>query len=544
LGIALACKGQLDDAIAAFRQAIALNPNIAETHRNLGIALRDKGRFDEAIAAFRRAIALEPNFAEAHNNLGIAFCKNEQFQEAIGSCQKAIELRPNIAEAHNTLGVAMRAGGRLDEAIAACRQAIALSPNFAEAHNNLGVAFRDKGQLEEAIAACRQAIALRPNYAEAYTNLGNALRDQGQFDEAVAACRQAIALNPSIAEAHSSLGMALFSKGQIDDAIAACRKAIAVRPDYADGHFTLATMLLARGDFQQGWEEQEWRWKSKDPQFGHRNFAQPQWDGRPLDGRTLLLHTEQGFGDAVQFIRYFPMAEQRGGKIILECQAELYRLFQIMAGTRQIVVRGQPLPAFDFHCPLLSLPWVFRTTLSSIPHAVPYLHPDAEDVRRWQNRLAEYRSSVKVGLAWAGRATHRNDRNRSIKLASLAPLAGISGVRFFSLQKGDAAAEAKFAPSGMELVDFTDELKDFAETAALIENLDLVISVDTAVVHLAGAMGKGVWVLVPFPPDWRWLLDRADSPWYPTMRLFRQETPGDWDGVIRRVAAELSLAKA
>jgi len=329
--------------------------------------------------------------------------------------------------------------------------------------------------------------------------------------------------------------------GRIDEAIAACRQAIALNPDYAEFHFNLALSLLTSGDFQQGWEEYEWRWKCKEFPSPARDFAQPQWDGCPLEGRTLLLHTEQGHGDALQFIRYFPLVEQRGGKILIECYAELQRLFRTTAGRCQVVVRGQPLPAFDLHSPLLSLPRVFGTNLANIPNTVPYLRADPEDAGRWQRRLADDSALVKVGLAWAGRPTHTNDRNRSIKLARLAPLGQLPGVRFFSLQKGEVAAEAKTPPPGMELVDWTEELKDFAETAALIANLDLVVAVDTAVVHLAGAMGKPVWVLLPFGSDWRWLLERQDSPWYPSMRLFRQSRIGDWDSVIARVVEALSL---
>jgi hypothetical protein len=259
-----------------------------------------------------------------------------------------------------------------------------------------------------------------------------------------------------------------------------------------------------------------------------------------LEGRTILLHAEQGFGDVIQFIRYLPLVEQRGGRIIVECQAELQRLFQTTAERCQIVIRGQPLPAFDLHCPLLSLPRAFGTALANIPGTEPYLQADAEQVGRWQRRLGEFDSMVKVGLAWAGSPTHKKDRNRSMKLARLAPLGQAPGVRFFSLQKGATAAQAKTPPPGMDLVDWTEELKDFADTAALIANLDLVIAVDTAVVHLAGAMGKPVWTLLPFVPDWRWLLEREDSPWYPTMRLFRQNSWGDWDSVITRVADALS----
>ncbi len=383
-------------------------------------------------------------------------------------------------------------------------------------------------------------IALEPSYAEAHSNLGNALASNGQFDDAIAAHRQAIALKPNYAEAHSNLGNALAGKGQLDSAIAAHRQAIALNPNLSEAHKNLALALLARNDFQEGWEEYEWRWKCKELPFP-RDSAQPQWDGSSLEGRTILLHAEQGFGDAIQFIRYLPMVAQRGGKIIIACQGELQRLFQTMAEGCHIVVVGPSPPAFDFHCPLLSLPRAFATTLANIPNIVPYLQADAEDARRWQRRLADHCSIVKVGLVWAGKAAHKNDRNRSMKLARLAPLAQAPGVLFFSLQKGEAAVEGKTPPASLELIDWTEELKDFADTAALIANLDLVIAVDTAVAHLAGAMGKPVWTLLPFVPDWRWMLERKDSPWYPSMRLFRQPSLGDWDSVVTRVAEALSL---
>jgi len=541
LGNALKGQGQFDGAIAAFRQALTLNPKLPQAHNNLGSVLKDQGQLDEAIVAYRQAIALNPNLPEAHNNLGNALKDKGQLNEAIAAFHQAIALNPNLPEAHNNLGNALKDKGQLDEAIAARRQAIALRPTYAEAHNNLGNALKDKGQLEEAVAAYRQAIALRPAYAEAHNNLGNALKDKGQLDEAVAAYRQAIALNPNLPEAHSNLGMALKDKGQHDDAIVAFRQAIGLNPNLPEVHHNLSLSLLARGDFQQGWEEHEWRWKCKEFPSPARNFAQPQWDGRPLDGRTLLIHTEQGFGDAIQFIRCLPLVEQMGGRIFVECPAELQRLFRTMAGRCRIVARGQPPPAFDLHCPLLSLPRVFGMNLDNIPQTVPYLHADAEDAGRWQHRLADHSAVAKVGLAWAGRPTHKNDRNRSMKLAKLAPLGQVPGVSFFSLQKGEAAAEAKTPPPGMELIDWTEELKDFADTAALIANLDLVIAVDTAVAHLAGAMGKAVWTLLPFASDWRWLLEREDSPWYPSMRLFRQPCIGDWDSVIIRVVDALSL---
>jgi tetratricopeptide (TPR) repeat protein len=508
---------------------------------DLALRHHEAGRLREAEQLYRQLLGQQPNHAEALHLLGVLAGQVGRNDVAVDLIRRAIAFRPNYPEAHSNLGGVLMVNGRLDEAMAACRQAIALNPNLPEAHYNLGNVLRDKGQLGEAIAAFRQAIALRGNYAEAHNNLGNAMKDKGQLDEAIAACRQATVFRPNYAEAHYNLGIALHDRGQLDEAIAAYRRAVVLRPNYAEAHQNLSLALLARGDFQQGWEEYEWRWKCKDLPSPPRDFAQPQWDGCPLEDRTVLLHTEQGLGDAIQFIRYLPLVAQRGGRIILECQAELQRLFQTIAGSCQIVARGQPLPAFDLHCPLQSLPRVFGTNLANVPHIVPYLHPDAEDARRWQHRLASHSPNVRVGLAWAGSPTHKNDRNRSIKLARLAPLGQVPGVRFFSLQKGEAAAEAKTPPPGMELVDWTEELKDFADTAALIDNLDLVIAVDTAVVHLAGAMGKLVWTLLPFVADWRWLLERQDSPWYPTMRLFRQPRIGDWDSVVTRVVEALSL---
>jgi len=541
LGTALQDKGQLDKAVAAYRQAIALMPNYPEAYSNLGNALRDKGQLDEAISACRQAIALRPNFPEPHNNLGTALRDKGHLDEAIATYRQAVALKTNFSEAYYNLGIALNGKGHLEGAIAAYRQAVALKPNYPEAYNNLGNALRDKGQLDEAVAAYRQTIGFRPNDAEAHSNLGIALRDKGQPDEAIAAHRQAIALKPDLPEAHSNLGNALRDIGQLDQAVAAFRQAIALKADCPEAHSNLGLALLVQGDFLRGWEEYEWRWKVEAVASRRRNFTQPPWDGGPLDGRTLLLHTEQGFGDAIQFIRYVPRVASGDGNIIIACQPELQRLFQTMAPGFQVLTIGQTLPAFDIHRPLLSLPRIFSTDLGNIPRTVPYLHAAAAAAALWRERFAGLGSLLKVGLVWAGRPTHLNDRSRSLKLASLAPLAEVPGVRFISLQKGDAAAEAKALPAVMELIDTEEDLKDFADTAALLANLDLVIAADTAVVHLAGAMGTPVWTLLPFAPDWRWLLDRSDSPWYPTMRLFRQPSIGDWASVIAEVREQLRL---
>lgn len=546
LGEAYRALGQPDEAIAAYRQAIALKPACAEAHYNLGNALEDKGQIAEAIAAFRQAIALKPNYAEAHSNLGNVLKETGQLGEAIAAYRDAIAFMPSLAEAHSNLGTVLQAEGQMDQAIAAYRNAIALMPSFAEAHNNLASALIDKGNLDEAIAICRDAIALKPNCSEARRNAGTALLGKGRVDEAIASFSQAAALKPNCPKARAYLGAALLTKGQVDEAIAGFRRAVALDPNFAEAHFTLALALLLRGNFREGWEEYEWRWRMKCVASLRRNWIQPQWDGSHLARRTILLHAEQGFGDAIQFVRYLPLVHEHGGKIIVECQPELQRLLQAMAPGLPVVVRGQPLPAFDIHCPLLSLPRIFATDLTNIPRNVPYLRSKATDAGVWRDRLVCHSSSTKVGLVWAGDPrphqpdANQIDRRRSMPLAGLAPLAGVPGVTFVSLQKGAPAAQAQTPPNGMTLLDWTNALHDFADTAALVECLDLVISVDTSVAHLAGALGKPVWLLNRFDTCWRWLLDRENSPWYPTMRIFRQPKPGDWDSVISRVADELA----
>jgi len=471
--------------------------------------------------------------------LALQHHQSGRLMEAEAMYRQVLAAKPRHPDALHMLGVIADQVGESDVAVKLIRQAIAYRPRFPEAQSNLGIALHGRRQWDEAIAAYRQAIALKPDYGEAHYNLALALYANGQLDEAIVAYRQATAIRPDYPEALSTLGNALTDKGQLDAAIAAFRQCIALTPDYAVGRHNLGIALLLQGHFAEGWAEYEWRWRTKDFLSSCRNFARPQWDGSPLEGRTILLHDEQGFGDTLQFIRYLPLVSQRGGKIIVECQPAIQRLLQSMAPSHPVVARGQPLPPFDVHCPLLSLPRLFATDLTNIPQGVPYLHPDATEVQVWRDRLTGQSSPLRVGLAWAGSHTHRNDRNRSVKLASLAPLAQVSGVRFISLQKGNAAEEAQSPPAGMDLINVADELKDFADTAALVATLDLVIAVDTSVVHLAGAMGKPVWVLLPFAPDWRWLLHREDSPWYPTMRLFRQQRIADWEPVTAKLREDL-----
>lgn len=540
LGVVNHQQGRSDVAVELISRALALRPNWPQAYSNRGEALRVLGKLDEAIADHQRAIVLEPRQAQTHYNLGVAAKDKGDLDSAIAAYRQAIALKPDYAKAHGNLGNALREKKQLDEAITACRRAIELKPDFAEAFNNLSAAYRDAERYDEAIAACRQALALQPSFPEAHLNLGNALRDTGLEVEAVAAYRQAIALRPALAEAYTNLGTVLKDLGRLDEAVDAARRAVALQPDSPEAHYSLAFVLLLRGDFAEGWVEHEWRWLFKDFPAHRWTSSKPQWDGSDLAHRTILLYCEQGYGDILQFIRYAPLVAQRGGRVLAMCPAELHRLFRCIPDVTQWIAFDEPLPPFDVQCPLMSLPLAFGTTPETIPCSIPYLKADAGDVERWRARLAHEPDGLKVGLVWAGRPTHKNDRNRSLPLAMLAPVAGIPNVNFYSLQKGGPSSQTKSPPGGMTLVDWTDELNDFADTAALVANLDLVISVDTAVAHLTGALGTPVWLLAPHVTDWRWPPGSEDSPWYPTMRLFRQRAPNEWKEAIERAAGSLA----
>jgi tetratricopeptide (TPR) repeat protein len=536
IGIQHHQAGRLAEAEGIYRQVLAHHPNHPDALNLLGVLAAQSGQPGTAVDLIRHAVELNPGHAEAHSNLGHVLLEVGRADEAVVACRRALQLAPGYAAAYNNLGNALGALGQTEEALAASRQAIQLQPRFAEAYHNVGNHLKSQGKLTEAADAYREAVRLKPEYAEAHNNLGIVLLEQDKVEESVAVYHQLTRLKPSYAEAHTNLGNALRRAGRPAEAIAAHRRAIELTPDIAEAHWNLGLVLLATGDLISGWQEYEWRWKAKGFPYRMRDFAQSQWRGEKLNGRTILLHAEQGLGDTIQFVRYATEVAAAGGKVILECQAELCRLLNDFPGVSQIVAAGQPLPAFDLHCPLMSLPFAFATRLESIPRSAPYLMADSKLQSDRARLLEDDSRRIKVGLAWAGRPTHQNDRIRSIELNTLAPLAGAKGVRFYSLQKGPAARQAGAPDAAIEVVDFSDQLVDFVDTAALIANLDLVITVDTAVAHLAGAMGKPVWVLLAHLPDWRWMLDREDSPWYPTMRLFRQNAPGQWNDVIARVA--------
>jgi tetratricopeptide (TPR) repeat protein len=534
LASALKEQGRPDEAAASYRRALTLAPDDAETQCRLGDALRQQQQLDEAVACYRRALVLRPGYWEALINLANALAAQGRLDEAVSCCRLAAGSSPGVAEAHYNLGNLLQRQDRLDEAAASYRRALELRPGYTEAHNNLANALKEQGRLDEAAASCRRALRLSPDYAEAHYNLGNVLMEQERLDEAAACFRRALALRPDDPATHNNLGRVLKRQGRPDEALACWRAALALQPDFPDAHTNLAMALLARGELAEGWREYEWRWHSPLMRKTRRNFDRPQWRGEAATGRTLLIHAEQGFGDTLQFCRYAPLAAASGLRVILEAPKPLVRLLRRLDGVDLVVEAGAPLPEFDLHCPILSLPLAQGTTLASIP-ATTYLRADPQQEAGWRTRLAAIAGpGRRIGLAWAGNPALPADARRSLPPALLAPLFAVPGLHFVSLQKGGAAAPADFP-----LTDLMDEMADFAGTASLIAGLDLVIAADTAVAHLAAGLGRPVWLLDRFDPCWRWLAGRRDSPWYPTLRLYRQPAPGDWESVIAEVVRDL-----
>jgi Flp pilus assembly protein TadD len=537
LGGVLAKKGDRARAVASYREALRLAPEHAEAHAALGVALAEQGRLEEAVASLRQAVRLRPDHARAHHNLGVALAEQGRLEEAVASLRQALQLRPDYAEAYYNLGNTLGKLGRGEEAVAAYRRALEIRPLYADACNNLGLALTEAGQPGEAEVVLRQAVRLRPAFADGHNNLGLALAAQGRFAEAETAYGEALRLNPGSVEAHTNLGSAYKEQGRLPEALACYQFALWLDPASPSAHWNRALAWLQAGDFERGWPEYEWRWRRK--KSPPRPFRQPLWDGAPLAGRTILLHAEQGLGDTLQFLRYAPLVKARGGSAVLACPRSLLPLLSGASGIDRLVDEAGKLPDTDVHAPLLSLPRLFRTTLATVPAEVPYLTADASRVGHWREKLQGL-PGRKVGIAWQGNPRHLWDRHRSAPLVAFAPLARVAGVSLVSLQKGDGAEQLRAARLPVhELGEDLDREGAFLDTAAVMQCLDLVVTVDTATAHLAGALGIPVWVALSTIADWRWLRDRADSPWYPTLRLFRQQRLGDWRPVFRRVARGL-----
>ena len=498
--------------------------------------------FEDAEAAFKALLSWRPEFAEAHFNLARVYQLTGRLPDAADHLRAHVRLRPQDVNGYTLLGPLLMQLGQAELAAQVCRDGLRLAPDSAELYNNLGVIELDLKHYDDALACFEKHLQLASPTAGVLSNLGNVYRALGRLDDAERSYRQALTLDPASTYALGSLGLHCMRQGDIGQAITHYDKALAIEPGLAGIRWNRAHALLLTGRFQEGWRDYEARFHAAEAmrQFGRRRFAMPRWDGSANRDKTLLVYAEQGFGDTLQFCRYLAAARQRVGRLVFECPAELHGVLQGVTGVDAWLTPAQANETaadVDLHVPLLSLPGLFHTDFDHLPADVPYLNADPPRVTQWAGRMTA--GALNVGLVWAGRATNINDPRRSLALSALAPLGQVSGVCFYSLQKGPAAAEAEQAPPGMHMINLDAQIADFADTAAIMAHLDLVITVDTAAAHLAGALARPVWTLIYHPPDWRWFLDWQDSPWYPTMRLFRQSVPGDWAPVIGQVAAAL-----
>jgi tetratricopeptide (TPR) repeat protein len=539
LGVALYRQGKVEQAIACYRQALKGDPLDSRTHARLGRALLSQGRLEEAAGAFRVSANLAPEVAETHFELGNTLHAIGRYEEAAQMYLRAIDCEPTYAEAFHNLGVTRTMQHRPEDAVAAYERAIQIRPDYPESHNNLGTLMQALHADDRAIHHYTQALKLAPESLEVRYNLALFAQEREHLEEAVESYRELLERKPDHVEARNNLGNTLLALGLPEQAILSYQQTLASDPDSAEAHWNLGLARLLLGRFEEGWKGHEWRFRQKDTT--PRVFSQPMWDGSPLGGRRILLHAEQGLGDTLQFVRYAPLVQKRGGFVILECQQPLLRLLGGLRGVDQLTPKGSPLPGFDCHAPLLSLPGVFQTTLETIPAEVPYIHVGSPEVERWRKIISARVGSkpgLKVGLTWAGNPRHKNDHNRSLPPRELSVLAGLERILFFGLQKGAAKAP------DLETIDLLEPSSDFLDTAAILLNLDLLISVDTSVAHLAGALGKPVWTLLPFAPDWRWLTGRAGSPWYPSMKLYRQLRRKDWTAALERLRIDLEEFQA
>lgn len=600
LALVLEALGKLDDAEARFRQAIELSPEDPDAYLNLGNLLLRRERSVEAASVLQQLLVRRPKMSAAYNSLGCALLALNRSEAAISCFQKALEfdprnvkvmcnlgaylqrlgrsedalacyqsavrIHPGLRAALNPMGELLREAGRAQEAVEAHRAVLEREPDHVETLALLGMALRAAGAPDEAAAQFGRALELQPAHEQAIVGLANVLVEQecfsaartlfgrlhavesaaalntlgvilgheGRAEEAAGKLRKAIELKPDFCEAYNNLGLTYWKSRRVDEARAMYEKALCVRPDYAEARWNLALCQLIEGDYEQGWRNYEARWKRRS---SPRSFDRPLWDGQPLEGKRILLHSEQGLGDTVQFLRFVPLVQQAGGRVILDVQERVAALAAEMPGLLEVTCDGRNLPEFDLHCPLMSLPGMLGLGLEELPAQVPYLKPSAE-ARRQADGLLRQGHRLRVGLCWAGSPQNLSDAERSLALRAFEPLCEVGNVHFVSLQMGSEAAQKD--ETGFPMQDCAWFMRDLNATGALLERLDLVITVDTMVAHLAGALGCPVWTLLPQAADWRWMRERRETPWYPTMRLFRQQRAGDWSGVIEQVREELA----
>ena len=523
--------GQLEQAKRKYQEILDTNPQHADSSHLLGLVEYQYGNYVKAIEHIQQAVLISPEQPVFLNNLGNVLKEMGELDRSVQAYQQALEVAPEDAEIHNNLGVTLKEMGELDRSVQAYQQALEINPQYAEAHNNLGNVLKEMDRLDESLHAYQQALKINPQFVEGYYNIGVFFQEQRKVKESAQAYQKAIQIQPDYVEAHINLGVVLREQVRLKESIQAHQKAIQIQPDYEEAHINLAITFLLQGQLTAGWKEFEWRRSRK------RDFKRPLWDGTPLNGKSILIYAEQGFGDTIQFVRYIDLLPDANTIIIVVCQPELKTLFKSINRIDTLVTKGEDIPDSDVHVPLLSLPYMFNTTLDTIPARIPYLYlnPEADSVFHLGDS-----HDLKIGIVWAGRPTHANDNNRSIDLKWFKCLLDIRNCEFFSLQVGEHREDIKQHGYHHTIKDLGKQFTDFHHTASAILQLDLVISVDTAVAHLAGALGKPVWTLLPFVPDWRWMLDRSDSPWYPSMTLFRQKETGDWSPVFEQLRLALT----
>lgn len=540
LGLAESSLNRQTEAREAWRRALALNPRHTDNWLRVAESFRDQGLLKEAEETYLTAATHIPGHVSIIRNLANIYSLQQRHREAVDTCRKALELAPNNHEVWNNLGIVLQKLNDFQGAVAAFEQSIRLKPDYADAYINMAPALQQLGRFDEAIAASERAIALDPTQINAHTNLASVLQRLNRIDDTIAACERAIATNPTQPDTYTNLGRALLGLNRLDEAIAAFSQARKIDPSNASARKNESMARLRKGELRAGFELYESRWEEAEFIAQKRELACTWWRGdQSLKGRSILLHAEQGLGDTIQFARYASILAEQGASVILEAPVPLFELMSDLPGPAQIFRRGEPIPATDFHCPLLSLPFAMRTDLDSVPAKIPYLRPRTPQIARWQAETAGL-TGLKVGIVWSGNPNHKNDHNRSLPFTLFQKIFACRGASFVVLQKDIRADEQPFLTACPNLHNWSADFGDFAQTAGLIQQLDLIVSVDTSIAHLAGAMGKPTWILLPFAPDWRWMGNSDRNPWYPCMKLFRQPQIGDWDTVLTQVSTELT----
>ncbi|HEX5127922.1 MAG TPA: tetratricopeptide repeat protein [Rhodocyclaceae bacterium] len=548
IGLVLHELKRYGEALAHYDRALALNERYLDPYNNRGVTLEALKRYDDALASYDKALSLAPSVPELHNNRGNVLSKLKRHNEALMSYERAIALRRDYVEAYKSRGDLLRSIGRYDDALKNYDVAIKFRPDYIDAHNNRGATLHDLKRYDAALASYDIALEIDANSAAAWNNRGGTLHWSDRLDEALACFDRALVIQPDYADAHNNRGFILKDMHRYDEALACYDRAIALDPDNPTAYWNMATLKILVGDYEEGWRLHEWRTKLEEPEVKMvkpRHFAQPSWSGsESLEHKTILLHAEQGFGDVIQFCRYALLVEAMGAKVILEVYPPLVQLLSTLSSTLRVIERGAALPVFDYHYPLLSLPFACGTKVDSIPAKIPYLSADAGKRQQWRNRLGE-KKRRRIGLVWTGNPDNATNMRRSIPLEDLLALCESDGEyrrdEYHCLQKEISAADRALLEA-RNIPTYSAQLNDFSDTAALVAEMDIIVTVCTSIAHLAGALGKPTWILLCYSAHFMWFAEREDSPWYPTARLFRQVRWGDWPSAVAKAKMALSTS--